>query len=99
MITFVYLAIKHEVYDGNEIKVFQEKEDAINQLKIWVAEELLYLQNNYSEYKKKSEEDEKNCLDWVIDMFKSMDVKEAEGEIYSISWDDIFLEVQEKEIN
>lgn len=100
MNSIVYLAIKDDAFEGMEIKVFQKRKDAVNQLKAWTADEFLALQYDYlKSVSEKKEEDAKDCIDWMVDIFKNMVIKEDNGEISAISWEDMHMEIQRKEIN
>lgn len=54
MNTQVFMAISESDYDNTEVKVFRKQEDAENQIKLWLAEDIIGL----AEDKLKGNDDE-----------------------------------------
>lgn len=103
MISCVYLVVKVNAYTGLETKVFQEKADAIRQLKAWFTDEILFLHEEYERGIRKAKENEKcdlvdKSLDCVTDIFKELEIEEDEDGIIFITFDGCGIVIQEKEI-
>ncbi len=74
----VWAAIAEFEYDGAEIQLFKEKQDAINQLYQWVGSEVIGLMSDYAKT------NDAEFLNYALEMIKQIKVEKDQTD--DIHW-------------
>ena len=95
MNTQVFMAISESDYDSTEVKLFKKREDAENQIKLWLADEVIGL----AEDKFKGNDDE-GYNKMMMDLFNSLYIERNQsGQITWITTDTTVYHIDTQWIN